>query len=140
VITINPTSDFSSEQVIYVAIGSTVEDLYDNALIASSATFTAIDTISPTLTFDPVDLENPVPVSDNITITFNEAVRNTNDSALTSSNVDGLITLKDSDENGTDIDFNATIDSDKKIITINPDSNFSSEQTSLCRYWCNPRR
>jgi hypothetical protein len=129
VITINPTSDFSSEQVIYVAIGSTVEDLYDNALIASSATFTAIDTISPTLTFDPVDLENPVPVSDNITITFNEAVRNTNDSALTSSNVDGLITLKDSDENGTDIDFNATIDSDKKIITINPDSNFSSEQT-----------
>jgi hypothetical protein len=129
VITINPTSDFSSEQVIYVAIGSTVEDLYDNALTASSATFTAIDTISPTLTFDPVDLENPVPVSDNITITFNEAIRNTNDSALTSSNVDGLITLKDSDENGTDIDFNATIDSDKKIITINPDSNFSSEQT-----------
>jgi methionine-rich copper-binding protein CopC len=114
VITINPTSDFSSEQVIYVAIGSTVEDLYDNALIASSATFTAIDTISPTLTFDPVDLENPVPVSDNITITFNEAVRNTNDSALTSSNVDGLITLKDSDENGTDIDFNATIDSGQK--------------------------
>ena len=100
--------------------------MYDNALIASSATFTAIDTISPTLTFDPVDLENPVPVSDNITITFNEAVRNTNDSALTSSNVYGLITLKDSDENGTDIDFNATIDSDKKIITINPDSNFSS--------------
>jgi methionine-rich copper-binding protein CopC len=129
VITINPTSDFSSEQAIYVAIGSTVEDLYDNPLTASSATFTAIDTISPTLTFDPVDLENPVPVSDNITITFNEAVRNTNDSALTSSNVDGLITLKDSDENGTDIDFNATIDSDKKIITINPDSNFSSEQT-----------
>ena len=63
VITITPDSDFSSEQVIYVAIGSTVEDLYDNALTASSATFTAIDTISPTLTFDPVDLENPVPVS-----------------------------------------------------------------------------
>ena len=129
VITINPTSDFSSEQVIYVAIGSTVEDLYDNALTASTATFTAIDTISPTPVFDPVDLENPVPVSDNITITFNEAVRNTNDSALTSSNVDGLITLKDSDENGNDIAFDATIDADNQIITINPDSNFSSEQT-----------
>jgi len=129
VITINPTSDFSSEQVIYVAIGSTVEDLYDNAFTASSATFTAIDTISPTLTFDPVDSETLVPVTDNITITFSEAVRNTNDTALTSSNVDSLITLKDTDENGTDIDFNATIDSDKKIITINPDSSLSSEQT-----------
>ncbi len=129
VITINPTSDFSSEQVIYIAIGSTVEDLYDNAFTASSATFTVIDTISPTPVFDPVDLETLVPVADNITITFSEAVRNTNDSALTSANVDALITLKDSDSSGTDIDFNATIDSDKKVITINPDSNFSSEQT-----------
>ena len=103
--------------------------MYDNAFTASSATFTAIDTISPTPVFDPVDLETLVPVADNITITFSEAVRNTNDSALTSANVDALITLKDSDSSGTDIDFNATIDSDKKVITINPDSNFSSEQT-----------
>ncbi|MDA9030708.1 Ig-like domain-containing protein [Candidatus Pseudothioglobus singularis] len=129
VITINPSSDFSSEQVIYIAIGATVEDLYDNGITASSISFTAIDSISPTLAFDPIDLENPVPVTDNITITFNEAIRNTDDTTLTSTNVDSLISLKDTDENGTDIDFNATIDSDKKIITINPDSSLSSEQT-----------
>ena len=129
VITINPSSDFSSEQVIYIAIGATVEDLYDNVITASSISFTAIDSISPTLAFDPIDLENPVPVTDNITITFNEAIRNTDDSTLTSTNVDSLISLKDTDENGTDIDFNATIDSNKKIITINPDSSLSSEQT-----------
>ena len=41
VITINPDSDFSSEQVVYVAIGTTVEDASDNAISASSATFTA---------------------------------------------------------------------------------------------------
>ena len=129
VITINPSSDFSSEQVIYVAIGASVEDLYDNAITASSITFTTVDSVSPTLVFDPVDLENPVPVTDNITITFSEAIRNTDDSTLTSTNVDALITLKDTDSSGTDIDFNATIDTDKKVITINPDSNFSSEQT-----------
>ena len=129
VITINPTSDFSSEQIIYVAIGATVEDSYDNVISASSATFTAIDSIAPTLSFDPQDLENLVPVTDNITITFNEAIRNKNDTALTNSNVDALITLKDTDENGSDISFNATIDSNKKIITIDPDDNFSSEQT-----------
>ena len=129
VITINPSSDFSSEQVIYVAIGASVEDLYDNVITASSITFTAVDSVSPTLVFDPLDLENPVPVTDNITITFSEAIRNTDDSTLTSTNVDALITLKDSDSSGSDIDFNATIDSDKKVITINPDNNFSSEQT-----------
>ena len=129
VITINPTSDFSSEQIIYVAIGATVEDSYDNLISASSATFTAIDSIAPTLSFDPQDLENLVPVTDNITITFNEAIRNNNDTALTNSNVDALITLKDTDENGSDISFNATVDSNKKIITINPNDNFSSEQT-----------
>ena len=128
VITINPNGDFSSEQVIYVAIGATVEDESDNAISASSITFTVVDTISPTIVFDPEDSETLVPVTDNITLTFSEAIRNTDDSALTSTNVDSLITLKDTDENGTDIDFNATIDSDKKIITINPDSNFSSEQ------------
>ncbi|MFL2798269.1 MAG: Ig-like domain-containing protein [Paracoccaceae bacterium] len=129
VITINPSSDFSSEQVIYVAIEASVEDSYDNAISASSATFTSADSVSPILSFDPQDLENPVPVTDNITITFSEPIRNTDDSALTSTNVDSLITLKDTDENGSDIDFNATIDSDKKIITIDPNSSFSSEQT-----------
>ncbi|MDP6772377.1 MAG: Ig-like domain-containing protein, partial [Anaerolineales bacterium] len=129
VITINPSSDFSSEQVIYVAIGATVEDASDNAISASSITFTVVDTISPTIVFDPADLEDPVPVTDNITLTFSEAIRNTDDSALTNTNVDSLITLKDSDSSGTDIDFNATIDTAKKVITINPDSNFSSEQT-----------
>ena len=114
--------------MIYVAIGATVEDSYDNVIIASSATFTTIDSIAPTNSFAPQDMENLVPVTENITITFNEAIRNKNNTILTNSNVDALITLKDTDENGADISFNATIDSNKKIITINPDDNFSSEQ------------
>ena len=32
---------------------------------------------------------------------------------------------------GTDIAFDATIDSEKKIITINPNSDFSSEQVIM---------
>ena len=128
IITINPTSDFSSSQVVYVAIGATVEDYYNNAISSSSITFTVLDTTAPTITFNPTNGGTDVTVSSNITLTFNEALRNTNDSALTDSNVDSLITLKDTDEDGDDINFDATIDSDKKIITINPDSNFSSEQ------------
>jgi len=59
---------------------------------------------------------------------LNEAVRNIDDSALTDSNVDSLITLKATNSSGSDIAFDATIDSDKEVITINPTSDFSSEQ------------
>ena len=128
IITINPSSDFSSSQEVYVAIGATVEDYYNNAISSSSVTFTVLDTESPTITFSPTNGETDVTVSSNITLTFDEAIRNTNDSTLTNSNVDSLITLKDTDEDGDNIAFDATIDSDKKIITINPNSDFSSEQ------------
>ena len=129
IITINPTNDFDSVQTIYIAIGESVEDSFDNAITATSSTFISADTTAPTFVFNPDDLSTEIAVSANLTITFNEAIRNTDDSALTNSNVDSLITLKDSDSSGDDISFDATIDSDKKIITINPDSNFSSEQT-----------
>ena len=130
VITINPNGDFSSEQVVYVAIDALVEDLYDNAISASSISFTVADSIAPTIIFDPEDSESPVPVTDNITLTFSEAIRKIDSNTiLTNTNIDNLITLKDTDENGTDINFNAIISPDKKIITIDPDSSFSSEQT-----------
>ena len=128
IITINPTSNFSSEQVVYVAIGPTVEDNSDNVITASSITFNAADINSPIITFDPIESSDNVAVTSNITLTFNEAIRNIDDSLLTDSNVDSLITLKDSDLSGSNISFNATIDSAKKVITINPTNNFSSEQ------------
>ena len=128
VITINPIGDFSSGQNVYVAIGTTVEDAFNNAVSAVSSVFTIIDNAVPTFTFNPVDSDTNVIVSSNIIITFNELIRNINNSTLTDSNVDNLITLKDADSSGSNITFNATIDSDKKIITINPSNNFNSEQ------------
>lgn len=128
VITINPISDLSSGQNIYVAIGATVEDAFDNAITAASSSFTIIDNAVPIFTFNPADLDTDVVVSSNIIITFNELIRNINNSTLTDSNVDSLITLKDEDSSGSNITFNATIDEDKKIITINPTNNFNSEQ------------
>ena len=128
VITINPISDLSSGQNIYVAIGATVEDAFNNSITAASSSFTVIDNAVPIFTFNPADLDTNVVVSSNIIITFNELIRNINNSTLTDSNVDSLITLKDEDSSGSNITFNATIDEDKKIITINPTNNFNSEQ------------
>ena len=87
-----------------------------------------LDVTAPVVTFNPADGATNVSVSSNITISFDEAVRNLDDSVLTDSNVDALITLKDTDGSGADIPFNATIDLAKQVITINPTSNFASSQ------------
>ena len=86
------------------------------------------DTTAPTTTFSPVNGATSVAVASDITLTFNEAVRLTNDSALDDSNVDALITLKENNSSGSDISFDATINGGKTVITINPSSDFSSEQ------------
>ncbi|MDP6770581.1 MAG: Ig-like domain-containing protein, partial [Anaerolineales bacterium] len=124
-ITIAPSGDFSSEQVIYVAIGASVEDASGNVITASSITFTAADATAPTVAFVPPDATNCVPISSNVSLTFSEAVRNPDDSTITDSNVGSLITLEYTSD-GSPVAFTATIDSDKKVITVNPDSDFVS--------------
>lgn len=82
----------------------------------------------PTVSFNPAYGATGVALSTNITITFSEAVRLINDAALTDANVDALITLKDTDASGVDIAFDATVNAGKTVITIDPNSNFSSGQ------------
>ncbi|SVD23945.1 uncharacterized protein METZ01_LOCUS376799, partial [marine metagenome] len=127
VITVNPDSDFVSGQVVNVAIES-VEDLSDNAMSATSGTFCVVDSTAPVLTFSPANSSTMVAEDTDIILTFDEEIRLTNDSALNNTNVDSLITLKDTNGSGVDIAFDATIDSDNKVITIDLVSDLSSNQ------------
>jgi hypothetical protein len=127
VITLDLVSNLSSNQIVYVAIGATVEDSYNNAISAASATFTTGDSLPPTVEIAAV-ITASIATDSDITFTFSEKIRLVNDSAIDNTNVGSLITLKDSDANGTDIPFSATINSAKTIITINPTSNFLSQQ------------
>lgn len=79
-------------------------------------------------TIDPANSAIDVESAKNITITFDEAVRKVDDSVLADTDLANMIELKASDASGSDIAFGATIDTDKKVITITPDSDFSSEQ------------
>jgi hypothetical protein len=88
-----------------------------------------IDNLPPTLTLDPADGSTAVLPTLAISIAFNEYVRLTDNSEATSTNVDALITLKDTDASGTDISFDATINSTKTVITIGTIDGFASEQT-----------
>lgn len=132
-ITINPTFDLDEQTSYYVQIDATAfDDTTGNSYAGISDTttwnFTTADTIAPTVTFDPLNGATGVATDSNIIITFNEAVRNINNSVIDNTNVDALITLKDTDASGTDIVFDATIDGAKQVITVNPTSDFVSEQ------------
>ena len=89
----------------------------------------ATDSTAPTVTFSPDNGTTGIAISDNITITFSEAVRKIDNTMLTDSDLGNLITLKYNYASGSDnITFEATINTDKKVITINPTSNLFYSQ------------
>jgi hypothetical protein len=96
-------------------------------LIKVAGTDTGGDT-DTTVTFSPANEATGVAISENIIITFSEAVRNIDNTVLTDSNIDSLITLKLTNANGNNITFDATINGDKTVITINPISNLPNSQ------------
>lgn len=126
-ITINPSSSLPDLTDIYVAL-AVVEDNFNNATTAASATFTTADNTDPVATFTPADNTADVPVTSNIVIDFNEAIRNLDNSPITNANVASLITLKLTNSGGTNVPFTATIDGTSKQITIDPTSDLSPNQ------------
>jgi len=86
------------------------------------------DTTAPTVTFSHFNGSTGVAISDNIIITFSEAVRNIDNTEMTDSNINSLITLKLTNASGADITFDGTINGDKTVITINPISNLFYSQ------------
>jgi len=90
--------------------------------------------MAPTVTFSPANGATGVPISNNITIIFSEAVRNIDNTVLTDSNsgdangVGSLITLRLNNTYGTNIAFYATIDTNKTVITIDPTNNLPHSQ------------
>ena len=86
------------------------------------------DTTTPTATFSPPNGATGIAVNENITITFSEAVRNIDNTVLTDSNIYSHITLKLNNASGNNINFDATINVNKTVITINPTSNLPDSQ------------
>lgn len=128
VITVVADNDFDFLQLYYAAIDP-VEDANDNAMDASSMTFTTVaDLIAPIYTSVPIDEATEVAIDAIITITFDEAIRNIDDGEITDANVASLISFQETDNAGADVAFTATIDAAKKVITITPGADLSYAQ------------
>ncbi len=83
-----------------------------------SQSFTSYSVL-PEFVFNPADGSLNVNCSSNITITFNQPVRKTDDSPITNSDIASFISLTDPSQ--TAIPYTGTINADKTIITVNPD-------------------
>lgn len=82
--------------------------------------------LTPTATFVPTNAATNVAINSNITITFDQAVRNIDDSPI--SDPASLLTLKLNDAAGATVPFTATIDATNKIFTIDPTSDLANNQ------------
>lgn len=104
----------------WIVFDNATEDKVDGL---GSHTFGAstADETAPTFTSTPDDGDTGVAVDTEIVLTFNEAIRNIDDSEITDANVAALLTLKETDTAGAGVTFTATIDADKKVITVTPD-------------------
>jgi hypothetical protein len=133
-VTIIPDFALPGNTIIYVAIAG-VEDGNDNLISPdpASITFTTGDTQPPTLTFNPVNNATGISVSSNLTITFNEAIRNLDNSAISAANLLTLVNLKLTNAGGADVPFVASIDGTNTLITIDPTSNLAGNQVYFLR-------
>jgi uncharacterized repeat protein (TIGR02543 family) len=89
------------------------------------APIAGVDNTPPVATFNPANGATDVAVDVHPTITFNEAIRNIDDSEITNANVASLLTLTDPSKGA--FPFTATIDGDKKVITITPNGDLANE-------------
>ena len=129
-VTIDPTNDLANGAV-YVAVSNGYYDAADNQGATATNTFTIAvpiaDTTAPTVSFSPVSGATVVDASTDVVLTFDEAVyQDTSETAFDTTALSGLITLKSTDENGTDIPFSASINAGNTKVTIDPTNDLAN--------------
>jgi hypothetical protein len=106
--------------------GTAGNNRFDNFTLEGT-TFVGPDIIAPVATFSPVN--NATNVATNIipTISFNEAIRLADNSAIDNSNVDAVVELRLNNATGTIVPFDATISGN--VISVSPLSTLALNQT-----------
>jgi len=88
---------------------------------------TSDDLNPPVVNISPSD-ETAVPIDTKIYIEFNEPVRYVDDSEINYTNIKTLLTFKETDTQGRDVEYIVTVSTDKKLITLIPTAYLDEEQ------------
>jgi hypothetical protein len=112
-----------TETIVIAPVNNGVYDQGGNMLspVENSLSLTLNDLIAPTVAYDP-EPGSLILSNEAFFLTFNEPIQGSSGTELNDDNVDDFLTLEYTDNNGEDIDFDATINSAKTVITINPDT------------------
>lgn len=106
--------------------GTVGNNRFDNFTVDATPT-SGIDTTPPTVTYLPINNTNDVFTTVNPTISFNEDVRLTDDSAITDSNAQTLVEFRLGNSTGTPVPFTTTFSNNK--ITVIPTGGLAPNQT-----------
>ena len=87
-----------------------------------------VDVTAPVATFVPANAAVDVTPDVKPTITFDEAVLKTDGSVLADADLATLVTFRKTDAAGENVPFTATIDAEKKVITVTPSSALLNSQ------------
>ena len=122
----NNNANFKLKVEFAQGAGGTVgNNRFDNFTLEGT-TVGGGDTSPPTATIVPANAAVNIATTTNPTISFNEAVRLIDNSAITNTNVDALIEFRLSNASGTIVPFDATITGN--VITITPTTILSTSQ------------
>ena len=132
-----PTGGLKSDMDYVISFGQVFMDAAKNKVPAQSVSFTTKLTNSPTVMFDPKNASVNVAADKTITVTFGRGIVQ-QDYTTSGGVATGFFSslenseLKDyfnlSDDNG-DIAFDATISTNKRVVTIKPNVNLDSQAT-----------
>lgn len=121
IITITPEENLDANTKYYVIINSGYfADSSGSKIAKTTSYFTTSNTLLPTVS--PVNASTGVSTMPEIEIEFDEALTRSNGTAISSAYLmASVIELRKGSSSGTQVNFSATISSDKKVITVVPD-------------------
>ncbi|MEA4988212.1 MAG: Ig-like domain-containing protein [Anaerovorax sp.] len=129
VITIDPDSSLDDDERYYVIIDQReLKDSKGNANESFSAYFSTGDDQNGDIVMDPAPRKTNVSTSADITLTFKDSMTLYNGRTITSSNIDDFVELRKGSTSGSKVSFDASINSSKKVITIEPDSRLEDDE------------
>ena len=109
------------------ANGITYEKKPTNVVVGSGYKDPTLVDAEGDIKFSPANGTNRVSLSSKITITFKDEMTLYNGKEITNSNIWDFVELREGSSNGTKLDYSATINNAKTIITITPTNNFKDD-------------
>ena len=123
----NNNANFKLKVEFIQSAGGTVgNNRFDNFTL-DAVSIGGIDTVSPSIVFNPLKNKLDLPTNAIPTLTFNEAIRQPNDQAISNLYLDTIIELRKNSLTGTLVPFKSSISS--SVVSISPSTTLENNQT-----------